>query len=51
MGPKLPSPDEVPVDEGDLWRDSTMDLERWLDVVELPVDVILPLEPVRPQTS
>lgn len=33
-----PEPDEVPGDAHDLWRDSTLELERGLDVVELPLD-------------
>lgn len=33
------TPEEVPSDERDLWRDSSLDLERGLDVIELPVEV------------
>jgi len=57
IGPKLPTTDvpqlpaEIRVDEGDLWRDSTMDLERGLDVVELPGDVVNPVPPFAPHPS
>jgi hypothetical protein len=40
-----PEPD--PADEAkDLWRDSTLDLERGLDVVELPIEDTQPELPV-----
>lgn len=41
----------VPVvaeDTQPLWRDSSSELESGLDVVELHVDVVLPIEPVPP---
>ena len=40
---------EVPVDDHDIWRESTLELERGLDVVELPIEVVLP-EPQTPKT-
>ena len=39
----------TPDDEQTVWRDSSMDLERGLDVVELSVDLVLPLEPDLPK--
>ena len=32
-------PPAVPPDDRELWRDSSLDLKRGLDVIELPVDM------------
>ena len=32
-------PKEVPPDDANPWRDSSLDLERGLDVIELPLDI------------
>jgi hypothetical protein len=32
-------PNEVPPDDANPWRDSSLDLERGLDVIELPLDI------------
>lgn len=49
MSNDFPAP--VPAPTGDtqpLWRDSSLDLQSGLDVVELHVDVVHPLEPEPP---
>ena len=45
--PSRPRPDEISRPEPNPWRDSSLDLERGLDVTELSVDVVVPdlLEP------
>ena len=45
-----PVPAKVPTTDADpdaqpVWRDSSLELERGLDVTELHVDVVLPLDP------
>jgi hypothetical protein len=37
--PATSNPAEAPPGDQDLWRDSSLDLERGLDVIELPVDI------------
>lgn len=47
MSNDFPAP--VPTPTGDtqsLWRDSSLDLQSGLDVVELHVDIVLPTEPL-----
>lgn len=48
IGATLPSEDQatvavpgLPQDENDAWRDSSIDLQRGLEVVEVPVDIDL----------
>ena len=49
MSNNVPGPVPTPTGETQpLWRDSSLDLESGLDVVELHVDVVLPRESVQP---
>lgn len=42
--PATNKPAEAPPDDRELWRDSSLDLERGLDVIELHIDVPLDQE-------
>lgn len=53
--PEIPASEDVPLPADErtqpMWRDSSRDLGSGLDVIELYVDVVLPLEPVLPQPA
>lgn len=42
--PATNNPAEAPPGEQDLWRDSSLDLQRGLDVIELDIDVSMDQE-------
>jgi hypothetical protein len=42
--PATSKPAEVPPSDQELWRDSSLDLERGLDVIELHIDIPLDQE-------
>jgi hypothetical protein len=44
--PATGKPEEAPPDDRELWRDSSLYLERGLDVIELHIDVPLEQEPL-----
>jgi hypothetical protein len=37
--PATGKPEDTPPDDRELWRDSSLDLERGLDVIELHIDI------------
>jgi hypothetical protein len=48
--PEVPAPEGMPLPADEktqpTWRDSSLDLENGLDVIELQVDVVLPVAPL-----